>query len=175
MTRPRLAHLALSTTVLATLAAACVEAPDDDLGVDEAALGGTATTARPAIGRVHRDGTTASCAATLISPIMIVTGDGCIGGRASLAPFAGSTFHFVDASGVRRLVQVAEVAGFHGLAFGRLSPPIPASHHRALRRPPEVEPISEPGRAGVALRGLLQRAARGHGGRAAGAGHRRGR
>jgi hypothetical protein len=132
MPRP-FARIALSTAL--ALAAACVDDPDaadDDLGVDEAALGGTATTARPAIGRVHRDGTTASCAATLISPIMIVTGDGCIGGRASLAPFAGSTFHFVDASGVRRLVQVAEVAGFHGLAFGRLSPPIPASQATPL-------------------------------------------
>ncbi len=131
MTRPRLAHLALSTTVLASLAAACVDpsddAPADDLGVDEVALTGGATTARPAIGRVHRDGTTASCAATLISPTMIVTGDGCIGGRTSLAPFTGSAFHFVDASGVRRLVRVAEVAGFHQLAFGRLSSPIPAS------------------------------------------------
>ena len=102
MTRPRLAHLALSTTVLASLAAACVDAPDDapddDLGVEAVALTGGATTARPAIGRVHRDGTTASCAATLISPTMIVTGDGCIGGRTSLAPFTGSAFHFVDAA-----------------------------------------------------------------------------
>lgn len=132
MTRPRLAHLALSTAVLAALAAACVDAPDDDLGVDEAALTGTATTARPAIGRVHRDGTTASCAATLIAPTVIVTGDGCIGGRTSLAPFTGSTFHFVDASGVRRLVRVAEVAGFHQLAFGRLETEIPPSQAAPL-------------------------------------------
>ena len=49
------------------LVAGCLDEPelgDPDLGVDEAELTGVATTARPGIGRVHRDGTTASCAAS---------------------------------------------------------------------------------------------------------------
>jgi hypothetical protein len=110
------------------LVAACLDDPDAadlEVGVDEAELTGAATTARPGIGRVHRDGTAASCAATLVAPEFILTGESCIGSRTSATPFAGATFHFVDASGVRRLVRVGSVSGFRHLAFGRLVEPVP--------------------------------------------------
>ena len=127
MPRP-FARIALSTAL--ALAAACVDDPDAaelDLGVDDAALTGAATTARPGIGRVHRDGSTASCAATLVAPQLILTGDGCIGNRTSSTPFAGATFHFVDAGGTRRLLRVIETIGFRDLAFGRLEAEIPST------------------------------------------------
>ena len=123
-----LARIALSSAL--ALAAACVDDPDaldPELGVDDAALTGAATTARPGVGRVHRDGSTASCAATLVAPQLIITGESCIGSRTSSTPFAGSTFHFVDASGVRRLLRVTEVDGFRHVAFGRLEAEIPSA------------------------------------------------
>lgn len=110
------------------LVAGCLDEPDPGdpaLGVDEAELTGAATTARPGIGRVHRDGTSASCAATLVASEFILTGESCIGSRTSATPFAGATFHFVDVSGVRRLVRVGSVSGFRHLAFGRLVEPVP--------------------------------------------------
>lgn len=124
MSRP-IARIALSSAL--ALAAACVDDPDVDLGVDDAALTGAATAARPGVGRVHRDASTASCAATLVAPQLIVTGEGCIGSRTSATPLPGATFHFVDATGVRRLLRVTNVTGFRHLAFGELEAEIPAS------------------------------------------------
>lgn len=109
--------------LLSLLTSACVD--DPTLGLDEADLVGTPTTARPEVGRVIRTGAT-PCMGTLVAPSIVVTDAGCAIAHdaSSDTPLSGARFEFVDATGQVRTVGINKAVAWQRLSLAHLSTPI---------------------------------------------------